>query len=149
VIQFGSGYQNVAGESAELDVGAVVHSTALRAWRRARDRRITESDCLTGSGLNQLIGLAGWINWNVAGVEATEVADDIEQHIRRYVFPWLAAFEDEDSLAARLEGGSLRQIAARLTADGLPTAHGGRRCWPSTARSVLLRASAAGETAVS
>jgi hypothetical protein len=37
-------------------------------------------------------------------------------------------------------GTSLGEIARRLTADGLPTAHGGRRWWPSTVRAVLLPA---------
>jgi RimJ/RimL family protein N-acetyltransferase len=39
-------------------------------------------------------------------------------------------------------GRSLGEIAEGLTADSVPTAHGGRRWWPSTARAVLLRASA-------
>ncbi len=38
-------------------------------------------------------------------------------------------------------GRSLGEIARGLTADGVPTAHGGRRWWPSTVRAVLLRAS--------
>ena len=38
---------------------------------------------------------------------------------------------------AREAGLSLRQIADRLNADGIPTAHGGRRWWASTVRSVL------------
>lgn len=38
-------------------------------------------------------------------------------------------------------GRSLGEIARALTADGVPTAHGGRRWWPSTVRAVLLRAS--------
>jgi len=36
-------------------------------------------------------------------------------------------------------GRSLGQIARGLTADGVPTAHGGRRWWPSTVRGVLIR----------
>jgi hypothetical protein len=36
-------------------------------------------------------------------------------------------------------GKSLGEIARALTADGVPTAHRGRRWWPSTVRSVLLR----------
>ena len=40
-------------------------------------------------------------------------------------------------------GRSLGEIASGLTADGVPTAHGGRRWWPSTVRAVLLRASRA------
>jgi hypothetical protein len=39
-------------------------------------------------------------------------------------------------------GKSLGEIAQELTANGVPTAHGGRRWWPSTVRAVLLRASA-------
>jgi hypothetical protein len=38
-------------------------------------------------------------------------------------------------------GRSLGEIARALTGDGVPTAHGGRRWWPSTVRAVLLRAS--------
>lgn len=36
-------------------------------------------------------------------------------------------------------GKSLAQIARDLNASGTPTAHGGRRWWPSTVRAVLLR----------
>ena len=39
-------------------------------------------------------------------------------------------------------GQSLGEIAQELTANGVLTAHGGRRWWPSTVRAVLLRASA-------
>ena len=42
----------------------------------------------------------------------------------------------------RREHGSARtlgDIARALTADGVPTAHGGRQWWPSTIRSVLAR----------
>lgn len=37
------------------------------------------------------------------------------------------------------EGKSLAEIARRLSSDGVPTAHGGQRWWPSTIRSILLR----------
>ena len=37
-------------------------------------------------------------------------------------------------------GRSLGDIARGLTANGVPTAHGGRRWWPSTVRAILLRA---------
>lgn len=37
-------------------------------------------------------------------------------------------------------GSTLGEIARTLTADGAPTAHGGRQWWPSTVRSVLARA---------
>ena len=37
-------------------------------------------------------------------------------------------------------GMSLGEIARELTADTVPTAHGGRQWWPSTVRAVLLRA---------
>jgi hypothetical protein len=40
-------------------------------------------------------------------------------------------------------GRSLAEIARDLTDDGIPTAHGGRRWWPSTIRSILLRAAGA------
>jgi hypothetical protein len=36
-------------------------------------------------------------------------------------------------------GRSLGEIAKMLDADGVPTAHGGRRWWPSTVRAVVLR----------
>lgn len=54
-----------------------------------------------------------------------------------------------DSIAARiqLEYGrrrNLGDIARALTADGVPTAHGGRQWWPSTVRSILVRASRGG-----
>jgi hypothetical protein len=35
---------------------------------------------------------------------------------------------------------SFGEIARELTADKVPTAHGGRQWWPSTVRAVLLRA---------
>jgi Recombinase/Bacterial regulatory protein, Fis family len=40
----------------------------------------------------------------------------------------------------RSVGKSLRQIADNLNAKGIPTAHGGKRWWPSTVRAVLRRA---------
>ncbi|HZE17550.1 MAG TPA: recombinase family protein, partial [Mycobacterium sp.] len=42
----------------------------------------------------------------------------------------------------RSAGKSLRQIADDLTAEGIPTVHGGIRWWPSTIRAVLQRPSA-------
>jgi Recombinase len=36
-------------------------------------------------------------------------------------------------------GRSLAEIARALTAEGVPTAHGGRQWWPSTVRAVLVR----------
>jgi hypothetical protein len=39
----------------------------------------------------------------------------------------------------RSEGKSLRQIAASLNADRIPTAHAGRCWWASTVRAVLAR----------
>ena len=49
-----------------------------------------------------------------------------------------------EDVAARIAGEhaagkSLGQIARGLNADGVPTAHGGRRWWPSTIRVVLSR----------
>ncbi|MGH3103124.1 MAG: recombinase family protein [Gaiellaceae bacterium] len=38
-------------------------------------------------------------------------------------------------------GRSLGEIAQGLTSEGVATAHGGRRWWPSTVRAVLLHAS--------
>lgn len=42
-------------------------------------------------------------------------------------------------LDERSTGRSLRQIAASLNADRIPTAHGGEKWWPSTVRGVLQR----------
>jgi Recombinase len=42
----------------------------------------------------------------------------------------------------RSTGKSLRQIAASLNAERIPTAHGGASWWPSTVRGVLQRISA-------
>jgi Recombinase len=39
----------------------------------------------------------------------------------------------------RSAGKSLRQIAADLNSERVPTAHGGQRWWPSTVRAVLGR----------
>lgn len=39
-------------------------------------------------------------------------------------------------------GRGLSEIARELTAEGVPTAHGGRRWWPSTVRAILCRAAA-------
>lgn len=39
----------------------------------------------------------------------------------------------------RTAGKSLRQIAADLNANRIPTAHGGAKWWPSTVRAVLQR----------
>jgi hypothetical protein len=42
--------------------------------------------------------------------------------------------------AERAAGKALAQIARDLNATGTPTAHGGRRWWPSTVRAILQRA---------
>jgi Recombinase/Bacterial regulatory protein, Fis family len=42
----------------------------------------------------------------------------------------------------RSSGKSLRQIAADLNAERVPTAHGGEEWWPSTVRAILVRACA-------
>jgi hypothetical protein len=41
-------------------------------------------------------------------------------------------------------GRGLSEIARALTAEGVPTAHGGRKWWPSTVRAVLVRSSPPG-----
>jgi hypothetical protein len=41
--------------------------------------------------------------------------------------------------AEHASGTSLGEIARRLNADGVQTAHGGRAWWPSTVRAVLVR----------
>jgi hypothetical protein len=43
--------------------------------------------------------------------------------------------------AARAAGRSLHSIAEELTHEGVPTAHGGRRWWPSTVAAICERAS--------
>jgi recombinase len=43
--------------------------------------------------------------------------------------------------AAHARGKSLGEIARDLNACGVPTAQGGRRWWPSTVRSILVRRS--------
>jgi hypothetical protein len=40
----------------------------------------------------------------------------------------------------RADGRTLREIAIGLDSNGVPTAHGGLRWWPSTVRAVLQRA---------
>jgi hypothetical protein len=49
--------------------------------------------------------------------------------------------------AARAAGKSFGQIADDLNASGTPTAHGGRRWWPSTVRAVLQRTARAAAAA--
>jgi hypothetical protein len=44
---------------------------------------------------------------------------------------------------AYARGRGLSDIARTLTAEGVPTAHGGRRWWPSSVRAVLVRSSPA------
>jgi len=39
-------------------------------------------------------------------------------------------------------GRGLAEIARALDDDGVPTAHGGQRWWPSTVRAVLVRSAA-------
>ncbi|HXF97410.1 MAG TPA: recombinase family protein [Gaiellaceae bacterium] len=41
-------------------------------------------------------------------------------------------------------GRGLSEIARALTAEGIPTAHGGRRWWPSTVRAVLINRGSSG-----
>jgi len=50
----------------------------------------------------------------------------------------LAQAVRERIVAMRAEGASLQAIADRLTAEGVPTAQGGVRWYPSTVRKVLL-----------
>ena len=53
-----------------------------------------------------------------------EVTDDVAQRV----------------VGLRATGATLAEIADRLTDDGVPTARGGDRWWPSTVRAVLARA---------
>jgi Recombinase len=43
-------------------------------------------------------------------------------------------------------GRGLSEIARALTVEGVPTAHGGRKWWPSTVRAVLVRSGPAQQT---
>jgi hypothetical protein len=47
----------------------------------------------------------------------------------------------------RAAGKSLAQIARDLNSSGTPTAHGGRKWWPSTVRTVLVRSGPPASTA--
>jgi hypothetical protein len=60
--------------------------------------------------------------------------------------PTLAASVGERIRLEYARGRGLSEIARALTAEGVPTAHGGRQWWPSTVRAVLVRASPAGHT---
>jgi recombinase len=62
--------------------------------------------------------------------------------------PLVSADVVERICDAHAGGASLRRIAADLNADEVPTAHGGRRWWPSTVRSVLDRAGPSGGSRV-
>ena len=42
-------------------------------------------------------------------------------------------------LEARVAGQSLAEVARVLTEAGVPTAHGGKRWWPSTVRAIVAR----------
>ncbi len=48
--------------------------------------------------------------------------------------------------ALRGDGWSYARIAALLTLEDVPTAHGASRWWPSSVRAVLVRAAACGGT---
>lgn len=80
--------------------------------------------------------------------------DELERFMREHIEPAAAAERRRqaagrpvslpDSVVARIRlersrGRSLGEIARALTAEGIATAHGGRRWWPSTVRAVLLR----------
>jgi Recombinase len=60
--------------------------------------------------------------------------------------PTLSASVVEQIRLGYARGRGLSEIARALTAEGVPTAHGGRQWWPSTVRAVLVRASPAGQT---
>jgi hypothetical protein len=59
--------------------------------------------------------------------------------------PTLSASVVERIRLEYARGRGLSEIAHALTAEGVPTAHGGRKWWPSTVRAVLVRASPAGQ----
>jgi hypothetical protein len=79
--------------------------------------------------------------------------DELERFLRQYLQPARPARTPrpagrppvlpqpvvERVRVERARGRTLGEIARGLTADGVPTAHGGRRWWPSTVRAVLAR----------
>ena len=79
--------------------------------------------------------------------------DELERFLREHVAPATHAArrrpagrrsELPDHVVDRIRlefarGRSFGEIARALTFEGVATAHGGRRWWPSTVRSVLLR----------
>jgi recombinase len=58
----------------------------------------------------------------------------------RVIFPTPPPSEERIA-AMRDDGMTLVAIAGQLNADGIPTARGGKRWWPSTVGAVLNRAS--------
>jgi hypothetical protein len=60
--------------------------------------------------------------------------------------PTLSACVVEQIRLEYARGRGLSEIARALTAEGVPTAHGGRQWWPSTVRAVLACPSPAGQT---
>jgi Recombinase len=76
--------------------------------------------------------------------------DEIERFMRNHLIPAGRPAGRPPTLPRsvveriRLEyarGRGLAEIARMLTTEGIPTAHGGRRWWPSTVRTVLVRSS--------
>ncbi|MDQ3380419.1 MAG: recombinase family protein [Actinomycetota bacterium] len=79
--------------------------------------------------------------------------DELERFLRSHIVPararrarrpagrppTLPAGVVEQIRVKYARGGSLAEIARALTAEGVPTAHGGRKWWPSTVRAVLVR----------
>jgi hypothetical protein len=60
--------------------------------------------------------------------------------------PTLSASVIERIRLEYARGRGLSEIARALTAEGVPTAHGGRQWWPSTVRAALVRPSSLGLT---
>lgn len=89
--------------------------------------------------------------WGQRLIPVAELERFLREHLERGCRPATVrrpagrppALPEEVVDRVRLEyarGRSLGEIARGLTADDVPTAHGGR-WWPSTVRAVLLRAS--------
>lgn len=87
-------------------------------------------------------------------------ADELERFLRNHLAPararqarrpagrppTLPASVVERIRLEYARGRGLSEIARALTAEGVPTAHGGRQWWPSTVRAVLVRPSPLGLT---
>lgn len=109
-VHFGSSSHNVAGEYVALDIGAMIRSKALKEWRLQQPRRTTDSDIVVAAGLNLLMGLPAWVEWNLAKSDRADTVSDVAQHVERHVLPWFDWFEREDELVEHLRAGSIAEF---------------------------------------